>query len=141
MAVTLVVEDGTGKPDANSYASVAYADEYHEMRLHRTIWPETGTDPDQIKERALIWATRIIDEKTDWPGTRFSRHQALQWPRYGVVDRDDFPYDSDVIPNWLKDAVSEMARTLIVEDRTAEDDTRGFSEIKVGADHAQDRRR
>ena len=35
MALTLVKEDGTGKPDANSYADVAAGDAYFEVAVHR----------------------------------------------------------------------------------------------------------
>lgn len=130
MAATLIVEDGTGKADANSYATVAEADAYHETRLFVTAWTGAST-PD--KTAALIWATRVIDEQTTWDGARVDQRQALQWPRYGVPSRDrNIPFDSDIVPVFLKDATAEMARLLIAGDRTADNDTEGFKRLKVG---------
>lgn len=39
--MSLIVEDGTGLPDAESYASVAFADAYFTAR-NNSAW--TGTD-------------------------------------------------------------------------------------------------
>ena len=38
MSLTLIKEDGTGKADANSYASVADGDAYHDGHLYATAW-------------------------------------------------------------------------------------------------------
>jgi hypothetical protein len=116
MALTLTVEDGTGLAGANSFATVAEADTYHEGHLYASGW--TGATTEQ-KEAALVMATRLLDRKTKWPGTRNSSTQALAWPRSdGECDGFDIP--SNLVPQPVKDATAELARLLIGEDLTAE---------------------
>ena len=81
MALTLIKEDGTGKADANSYASVADGDAYHDGHLYATAW--TGATADQ-KAVALVMASRLIDSEYQFNGTRTQSWQALQWPRANV---------------------------------------------------------
>ena len=56
MAIVLVVEDGTGKSDANTYTSVIYADTFSEQR-GRSAWLSLEDDE---KAAALIKATEFI---------------------------------------------------------------------------------
>ena len=126
MAV-IIVEDGTGLTTSNSYATVAEADTYHVDVLNGTAW-DASADP----EAALIMATRLLDEKVKWRGARNSREQALRWPRSYVYDADGYLVDNDSIPQWLKNATSELARWLSASDRLAEADTKGYSLMKVG---------
>ena len=42
MALALIREDGTGKPDANSYASVAEGDSYFEGHMYAGVWSGAG---------------------------------------------------------------------------------------------------
>lgn len=130
MAITLVVEDGTGKSNANSYASIANGDAYHDAHLYATDW--TGAT-DATKDKALAMATRQLDEKFRWDGTKESETNALQWPRHGTTDRGGWAIDSDEIPQDLINATAELARLLIGTDRTAESDTKGYSELKVAS--------
>ena len=65
MALTLVKEDGTGKPDANSYADVTDGDAYHDGHLYATAW--TGATVDR-KAAALVMATRLIDSQFQFNG-------------------------------------------------------------------------
>lgn len=119
MALTLVVEDGTGLSTANSYCSLADADAYHERRLHSQVWRQVADPASQDqKKAALVWATRLLDEQCDWLGSRSTLTQALGWPRRDVLGRfgDEF-YDSDEVPQVVKEATAELARLLIEEDR------------------------
>lgn len=130
---SFVVEDGTAKANANSYATVAQADTYHAAHLYASTW-SAATDPK--KQKALMWATRLLDEWMEFDGVATSDTQALQWPRYSAVDRKGWPIDGDEIPTDLVNATAELARLLLVEDRTAfdEDDVpRGFKRIKAGS--------
>ncbi len=114
--VTLVVEDGTGLSTANTYATVAAADTYHAARLHTRDWDQADTP---TRNRALTWATRLLDEQVRWRGDRMSTTQALEWPRANVLVRDRDAYlSSDAVPTWLRDATAEFARHLIAGDRT-----------------------
>jgi hypothetical protein len=69
MALTLVKEDGTGKPDANSYADVADGDSYHDGHLYASAW--TGATADK-KAAGLVMATRLIDSQFQFNGSRTS---------------------------------------------------------------------
>ena len=126
MALTL---DATiGGASANSYTTVAQGDSYHEGRLFVTDW--TGA-ADATKEAALVWATRLLDSHFDWQGSKFTLEQALRWPRFGALDRDGQLFDSNELPPELRDAVSELARLLIIGDRSIETGTEGLKRLKV----------
>jgi hypothetical protein len=115
--------------DANSYATVAQGDTYHETHLYAGDW--TGAT-DERKKAALVWATRMLDDAYQFVGWRTTTTQKLAWPRVGVWKRDNVEVDDDTIPDFLSNAASELARSLLTADRTAEPETKGFSEIGVG---------
>ena len=72
----MIVETGTGLPTANSYASLADANNFHSDRLT----PEwAGTDAQ--KTAALIRATDSIDATYRFTGRKLTTAQALQNPR------------------------------------------------------------
>ena len=108
MAATFVVEDGTGKTDANSYISVADADQYNENHANDSAWVGAGQAD---KEKGLRLATQYIDARFNarWKGRRVNEDQALDWPRWGVQDEDDYYIDSDVVPTQVKNACVELA--------------------------------
>lgn len=116
MAVTLVVEDGTGIEGANSYIPVLFADTYNENRGRSSWAPLT----DEVKSIALIKATEALDALYPWIGTKSTRIQGLQWPRHSgvdsagesilLIDRDGF--DIDGVPVAVQNAVAEAAFLL-----------------------------
>lgn len=73
--MAFVAEDGTGLDDANSYATVAFADEYFADR-GITAW--TGSDT--VKQQKLIQATDYIETRFTFDGEPFSEEQALHFP-------------------------------------------------------------
>ena len=87
--MALIVEDGTGKSDAESFISVADADTYHSNRGN-TDWASLLT---AAKEQNLRKATDYICQvyRMKWAGTRVNGTQALDWPRAYVL-RDDYEY-------------------------------------------------
>ena len=103
--MSIVVEDGTGKADAQSYASLATADSYHTLRGN-SDWAGTDTE----KEAALVRATDWIDARlfSRWPGLRYSTTQALEWPRAEAYDQDGNDISSTV-PAALVKALCEAA--------------------------------
>lgn len=105
--MALVVEDGTGKSDAESYSSVADADSYHANHSGSTDWSGATTE---TKERALRLATQWIDTTYHdrWDSLRWGDTQRLAWPRSGVVI-DGIPYDPDELPRALLEATAELA--------------------------------
>lgn len=110
----LVIEDGTGKADAESYISAADADAYIQAHGGSTEWDDASADE---RDEALRLATQFIDNeyRGRWKGIRKKREQALAWPRYNVLDEDGYAISSDTIPKALKDATSEMARRQLAE--------------------------
>ena len=142
MSLTLIKEDGTGKADANAYASVADGDAYHDGHLYATAW--TGASADQ-KAVALVMATRLIDAEYQFNGTRTTANQALQWPRAMCPEPDNvhvpisvllpIPYDYveyDKVPKAVVQATCEMARELLIADRTAAPRGEGLKYENIG---------
>lgn len=77
--MALIVEDGTGLPDAESYASVAAADAYLVARGN-VAW---GALSQGAREAALRKATDYLGDAYGqrWLGWRLTTTQALDWPR------------------------------------------------------------
>ncbi len=142
MALTLIKEDGTGKVDANSYAGVGDGDAYFEGHLYANAWTAAT---EATKGAALVMATRLVDSQFQFNGYRAHETQALQWPRERCPDPDrnlvtSTPLSpvltnfvpSDLVPKGVADAVCEMARELLIADRTAAPAGEGLSYQNVG---------
>ena len=131
--LTLIKEDGTAKADANTYASVADGDAYHEGHLYATAW--AAATPEQ-KAAALVMASRLIDSYYQFGGVKASMNQGLQWPRLACYDPDVTSWNrylaSDVVPAGVKLATCEMARELIITDRTAAPAGEGLKYANIG---------
>lgn len=99
--MAFVVEDGTGKPDANSYGAVADADAYFSER-GITTWAGTNDE----KQSYLIRATDYIEGRfsNSFIGTKKTSAQALSWPRTNANDIPD-----NVVPVKLQRACFEYA--------------------------------
>ena len=106
----MIVEDGTGLNDANSYASVEFADDYFSAR-GVSEWAELETE---VKEQSLIKATDYIDSIFQWYGKKEFEHQALRFPRVNIRDYEGAEIKG--IPLCLKQAVCEAA--MIVSNGT-----------------------
>lgn len=113
--MALIVEDGTGKSDANSYLSVADADSYHTDHSASSTWAAASQ---AVKEKAIRLATQYLDARFDghWRGCKMSSTQSLAWPRGQAVDNEDFAYDSDTLPRRLKDVTAELALRVVTGD-------------------------
>src|SRR4051812_39496625 len=141
MALTLIKEDGTGKVDANSYASAVDGDAYYDGHLYATAWTAASTGN---KEKALVFATRLIDSQFQFNGWKAHDEQALQWPRERCQDPDKgLPItvlllasgsyvDFDVVPKAVVNATCEMARELLIADRTAAPAGEGIASLHTG---------
>jgi len=129
MSLTLIKEDGTGKPDANAYADVADGDAYHAGHLYASAWTAASADQKAV---ALVMASRLIDSEYQFNGLRSVDSQALQWPRVNCLDPDKAPIPIltslllvdpfvpfSIVPKALVQATCEMARELLITDRTA----------------------
>ncbi|MGD9670182.1 MAG: DnaT-like ssDNA-binding protein [Hyphomicrobiaceae bacterium] len=106
MAVTFTVEDGTGLPTANSYASVAYADDYLVVKPDTSSWVALSSAE---KERYLMLATRTLDQRATYRGQKAVEDSALRWPRVGALDCDSIAQPYDEVPDPIKQATVELA--------------------------------
>ena len=117
MPLTLIKEDGTGKADANAYANVADGDAYHAGHLYASAWTAASADNKAV---ALVMASRLIDAEYQFGGTRSVASQALQWPREDCPDPDAGDMVAEtMVPKAVVEAACELARELIITDRTA----------------------
>ena len=129
MALTLIKETGAGLANANSYADVADGNAYHDGHLYATAWTAAT---DAQKAVALVMASRLIDAEFQFSGTRTVDAQSLQWPRYRCVDPDRDPsirvgrlmiaenwVPENTVPKNVVAAACELARELLIADRTA----------------------
>ena len=93
----MIVEDGTGLSNADSFVSVAYADKYFSDR-NITAWATLKS-----KEALLIQATDYIEAvySQAWKGTTLNETQSLSFPR--IIEY------KTAYPNRLKKAVCELA--------------------------------
>ena len=99
----MIVEDGTGLVNADSYVSVAFADTYFSARGVS----EWALLTQAKKEQALIKATDFIDNVYQWNGKREFEQQALRFPRTDIQDYEGTQITG--IPNCLKQAVCDAA--------------------------------
>ena len=137
MALTLTKENGTGLSNANSYADVADGDAYFEGHLYASVWTAATSG---TKAAALVMATRLVDSQFQFNGFRANESQALQWPRERCPDPDrnlvtattlspvltNF-VPTNLVPKPVAAAVCEMARELLIADRTAAPPGEGIS--------------
>jgi hypothetical protein len=120
--MALIVEDGSGMPDSESYTSVAEATQYHADRLN-----DAWTDGDvSSQEAALRRATEWLDATfgRSFIGYRFhGRNQMHEWPRSGAYVEYSvngplfyrtyaglwYVIDNDIVPFEVKRATAEAA--------------------------------
>ena len=118
---------------ANSYCTLAEADQYHDDRpAVSTTWADAS---ENNKIRALLWATKLMEALFDWNGYASTTTQALGWPRMGLLERIDVDLDSDTVPQEVKSAESEYARQLLVTNRAQDNDieAQSIKSIKAGS--------
>ena len=116
-----------GASNANSYLTEAEAETYFDNRLHAAAWSNVGD-----AEQALVTATQMLDWYMQWKGVKATSEQALEWPRTGVYDTSGTLIESTVIPSRIKQATCELALFSVSADRLADQDTDGYSMMKVG---------
>jgi hypothetical protein len=110
--------------------------------LYASAWTAAAADR---KATALVMATRLIDSQYQFNGFRVYDGQALQWPRMscpdpdvnvveviGLLWRPNNCVESNVVPKAVADATCEMARELLLADRTAAPDGEGLKYQNVG---------
>ncbi|UVK96455.1 DnaT-like ssDNA-binding protein [Pseudomonas sp. B21-048] len=73
----LIIEDGTGKPDAESYASAA------DLVMYAGKFGVT-IPVDEPTQEALLRRSALAMDGMTWKGRKTDSDQALAWPRRGV---------------------------------------------------------
>ena len=107
--MALVVEDGTGKSTADAYVSIADVTSYAtDFTTDAAAWSALEV---ASQERAIRLATLYLDQTygTRWRGRKANSDNALDWPRTGVWDKNNFLLEHDEIPVGLKRACSILA--------------------------------
>lgn len=127
MPFTFTVEDGTGLPDANSYLTVAEANGFIATNILAFAAWDALDEPS--KEAVLIYASRYLDNRTDWRGQKSVPTSGLRWPRMGVSDRDGIPIEDDEVPVEVKQATAELARFLAQNDLAASRPQDGLKQV------------
>jgi hypothetical protein len=124
--MALVVEDGTGLPNSDSYDATADIDAYAAASPIGSWWL-LGTQAQ--KEAWAREATRYLDATYANParlsGRKFIGTQALQWPRSYCYDRDDFAVQNNVVPTLWKTAHMELALRCAQYGTLSADQTHG----------------
>lgn len=131
MATPTLVETA-GATNANTYCTLAEAETYHDSRVEHESWADANNDE---KNKALLMATRLLDDLYEWAGFPTNEDQALQWPRNAVMDRHNWnSIDIDTIPERLKQAQAEFAAQLLAEDRSLDYDVEryGLNSLRAG---------
>lgn len=102
--MALIIEDGTGKDDSQTYVDADAARQYAEAR---------GIDlsnDDTVVEQQLVSAMDYLEaQRARYQGTKTKPGvQALQWPRTGVILDCSYALPDNVIPTELKQAQCQL---------------------------------
>lgn len=144
------IDSTVGGVSSNSYETLVEAEAYFASRL-----PVDGWIAAADKNVLLIMATRVLDAvampgktlitpksgspyylvRRTWTGAPATTTQRLAWPRTGMYDANGNAIASNVIPQALKDAESELAGQLGTSDRTLDNDivAQGLTSVRAGS--------
>lgn len=122
----MIVEDGTGLPDADAYITTAYLYDYA-----AATGRDTGSgDPQGAIVRTSAWIDATFGSQ--FPGTRLNgRGQGLEYPRKDGVDANGYDIPSDEVPVEVQKATAEAAlRELASAGSLSPDQAAGSSVVK-----------
>lgn len=114
MAVTVIVEDGSGKADSNSYVSLDQFKEYCSARGY-----DITQKTDEQMNIMIVESTQNTDIRfvEQYIGERYSTEQALEWPRIRAVGSyTKKPYSQPVMPDLLINQTCERAYRLLISE-------------------------
>lgn len=126
--MALIVEDGTGKPDAESYASVAQLRAYCTAR--GLALGVAATDDTKAEQQLRQATDYLAAYGSYWQGARAVPGQALDWPRTGVM-LYGAPVASDSVPRQVIDAACLLAQKA-TSGPLVKDEGREKAKVKVG---------
>lgn len=107
--MAFIVESGVGLENSNSYCTVEFADGYNSVQVDGQDWIDVDLPDKQIR---LISASQLLDNSFDFHGRRLTRIQGLEFPRWGLRDRDGYVMPTAPLPRFIKCATAELARIL-----------------------------
>lgn len=144
MPATIIVEDGTGKADANSYVTLAEANAFFDTVPQVNTW---GAQTDDQKTRLCLAATRMVDGCFVFNGYNSTLTQALQWPRFLARNSNQYAgayfrnpntflgqyYDPQKVPALIKQITCEIVKSILdaSDDRTADAPGTGIESFEV----------
>lgn len=115
--MALIIEDGTGKADAESYATAAALVAYA-ARYGVTV-PAT-----EAAQEALLLRAAVQMQVMGWKGRKAHATQALAWPRADVnVDGEILP--STYIPARIEYGQMALAAEIYADDLSPPDQRKG----------------
>ena len=129
MAVTVVATAGAA--NANSYLTVAAADDLADDYLGPLNWTAATTDN---KGRALIMAAMYLDQ-LESIGSRATTTQARAWPRIGAAC-GEWSFAADEIPSPVKRANFDLAEALLANPALLRGQGAGNAELIPGIPNA-----
>jgi hypothetical protein len=110
----LIVEDGTGVSDANSYGVLAIVTAYVTLRQDAKLLPWLSADESNQVAAAII-ATDYVDSRwrflgeITYPGDDDTDPQNLRWPRTSMIDERGVEVEEDELPIGLLNSWCEYA--------------------------------
>ncbi len=104
--MSLIVEDGSGMTDAESYISVADADAYHLKMGNGDAWSDVDDKEALLRQATEFMRNRYLGL---WQGYAYRIFQRLDWPRFGVVGRNWGIIPATTVPDGVKAACAELA--------------------------------
>lgn len=106
--MALVIEDGSGVPDADSYATAAQLAE----RAAAYGWT---LPPDVDAQEVLLRRAAVQMNALNWKGRRVSASQPLAWPRTGVELDGEYLPDT-MIPGSIQYGQMALAAEIHADD-------------------------
>lgn len=101
--MTLIIEDGTCKPDAESYASAA------DLTMYAVKFG-VAVPADALAQEALLRRAALAMDGMTWKGRKSNSEQALSWPRREVL------LDHEIKPNnYLPARIQYGQMALVAE--------------------------
>lgn len=107
--MAFIVETGIGIENANSFITTEFADGFQMTQIDGQDWADEDLADKMV---AIISATTLINNSYDFHGRRLTRTQALEFPRWGLRDRDGYLLPTAPLPREIKCATAELARVL-----------------------------
>lgn len=106
--MALIVEDGTSKTDAESYASLTFINTYLASVGRDSTWlTKTTAEQEEFTRQGTEFLEYAFAES--WSGTRSTEDQRLSWPRVDVIDKDGFDVAADSVPLGVQEATALAA--------------------------------